>query len=405
MALINESSPLMELLKSQQASADPRQAGAKSSDYLADQGGSNAQAQAKNSGTPMVVNVSSLNVRRGIGKKYGKVGVLSAGKVVNVLETKPNGWCRINFGTGEGWVVAKYLSPAGNASAKSEDSSSDVAASSASDVSESASVAAPEVSGNAEPAAAGNAVAEDVSGGAAAEEVADAPATDVGRTASVGDVMYVKSKVAQVYTSKTLGKRAHTLNVGSAVTVQETGEKGGEQVYKVRLNTKKVERVGWIRASDLTDQGAIGKLSEAKAGTGLASDVVKFATGKIGSKAYAKYEGGKLKMTYCQRFVKESANRAIGGMPAADSAYDAWAKWSVSSDQSKIPVGAAVYFDSATKNGSQNGHVGVHVGNDQIVHVAGAVKKQSLSQINSNGVHTFRAWGWQGGVPLKQPGE
>ena len=386
---------LNAVLDSMQAQpmAASRLAGAKASDYMANAGGSYAQSES--AGVPMVVNVNKLNVRNGRGKGYPKVGELTAGKTVNVLETI-KGWSKINFGTGEGWVKTKFLTvpvkveaPA----AKEETAAPDNAVASNDN-----SMADNNVAANAPAVEEASEEQETLSN----VEAADGAAGNAGpQVAGVGDVMYVISKKAQVYANKAMTAKGRTLNVGSAVTVLETGEKNGENIYKVQLNTKKDNLVGWVSGSDLTLDKAVGNTVEATRGTGLAADVVKFAKGKVGSKAYAKYEGGKLKMTYCQRFVKESANRAIGGMPDAGSAYEAWSKWSVSSDMSKIPVGAAVYFDSATKNGSQNGHVGVHIGNDEIIHVAGAVKKQSLSTINSNGVHSFRAWGWQGGVPLK----
>ena len=53
------------------------------------------------------VTCGALNVRNGAGINYQRIGGLTEGKTVSVYEEK-DGWIRIGYGTGYGWVCAKY---------------------------------------------------------------------------------------------------------------------------------------------------------------------------------------------------------------------------------------------------------------------------------------------------------
>ncbi|MBQ9394629.1 MAG: SH3 domain-containing protein [Proteobacteria bacterium] len=53
------------------------------------------------------VTCSSLNVRSGAGANYPRIGGLSKGKTVQVYESS-NGWLKIAYGSGFGWISAKY---------------------------------------------------------------------------------------------------------------------------------------------------------------------------------------------------------------------------------------------------------------------------------------------------------
>ena len=53
------------------------------------------------------VTCGALNVRDGAGTNYPRIGGLTQGKTVNVYEEK-DGWIRIGYGTGYGWVCAQY---------------------------------------------------------------------------------------------------------------------------------------------------------------------------------------------------------------------------------------------------------------------------------------------------------
>ncbi|MBQ9817027.1 MAG: SH3 domain-containing protein [Proteobacteria bacterium] len=53
------------------------------------------------------VTVSTLNVRKGPGTSYERMGGVSQGKTLQVYEEK-EGWIKIGYGTEFGWVCAKY---------------------------------------------------------------------------------------------------------------------------------------------------------------------------------------------------------------------------------------------------------------------------------------------------------
>ena len=82
----------------------------------------------------------------------------------------------------------------------------------------------------------------------------------------------------------------------------------------------------------------------------------------------------------CQAFVADCYAYGAGmTRRSASSAKVARNLWRVSTSQSNIPVGAAVYFDSPTS--PQYGHVGLHIGNNQVIHAFGTVKQMSVSAI------------------------
>ncbi|WP_261129630.1 SH3 domain-containing protein [Bacillus sp. Marseille-Q3570] len=55
-----------------------------------------------------VVNVASLNVRNGPGTTSNVIGSVSKGDVVEILDIQ-NGWYKIKFNKGNGWVAGKYV--------------------------------------------------------------------------------------------------------------------------------------------------------------------------------------------------------------------------------------------------------------------------------------------------------
>ncbi len=55
-----------------------------------------------------VVNTSSLNVRSGYGSSYSKIGTLTKGTKVEIVESK-NGWYKIKYKTGYGYISAEYI--------------------------------------------------------------------------------------------------------------------------------------------------------------------------------------------------------------------------------------------------------------------------------------------------------
>ena len=120
---------------------------------------------------------------------------------------------------------------------------------------------------------------------------------------------------------------------------------------------------------------------------------IAWARSKLGT---TKYSGR------CQAFVADCY--AYGaGMPrkSASSAKVARALWRVSTSRN-IPVGAAVYFDSPTA--PQYGHVGLYIGNNQVIHAFSTVKQMSVDSIIACG-YAWQGWGWNGGAKPTGAGE
>ncbi len=66
----------------------------------------------KNTG---VVTANTLNVRSGYGTSYSKVGTLKNGDKVEIVESK-NGWHKIKFNGGYGYVSGEYINVDGDTS-------------------------------------------------------------------------------------------------------------------------------------------------------------------------------------------------------------------------------------------------------------------------------------------------
>lgn len=114
---------------------------------------------------------------------------------------------------------------------------------------------------------------------------------------------------------------------------------------------------------------------------------IAWARKKLGTAAYS----GR-----CQAFVADAY--AYGaGMPrrSAGTANAARNLWRVSTSRGNIPLGAAVYFDSPTQPTA--GHVGLYIGNNQIIHAFGTVKIMSVDAVIGAG-YAYQGWGWNGGV-------
>ena len=94
---------------------------------------------------------------------------------------------------------------------------------------------------------------------------------------------------------------------------------------------------------------------------------------------------------YCQAWVSDVYQVATGKRPSAHCAICAGEKWGVSSDWSKITVGAAVYAYAS----NPYGHVAIYIGNGTVIHnLMGTVTVQSLESF-VEGFHAF-AWGYEG---------
>ena len=104
----------------------------------------------------------------------------------------------------------------------------------------------------------------------------------------------------------------------------------------------------------------------------------------------AKY-GISARSGYCQAWVADVYQAVTGSRGSAHCALCAADMWAVSSDWSKIPVGATVYGYAS----NPYGHVGIYIGNGMVAHNIGEIKIQSLE----SWIKTYKgfAWGWENG--------
>lgn len=107
----------------------------------------------------------------------------------------------------------------------------------------------------------------------------------------------------------------------------------------------------------------------------------------------AKY-GISARSGYCQAWVADVYQAVTGSRGSAHCALCAADMWAVSSDWSKIPVGATVYGYAS----NPYGHVGIYIGNGMVAHNVGEIKIQSLE----SWIETYKgfAWGWENGKGL-----
>lgn len=59
-----------------------------------------------------VYNTNSLTVRKGSSTKYSKIGSLKKGATVQIVKKESNGWYKIKYGSGYGYVSGKYIKDA-----------------------------------------------------------------------------------------------------------------------------------------------------------------------------------------------------------------------------------------------------------------------------------------------------
>lgn len=96
------------------------------------------------------------------------------------------------------------------------------------------------------------------------------------------------------------------------------------------------------------------------------------------------------KYNQCEAWVADVYQKVLGIRGYAPSAVMAGRIWSVSTDWSKIQIGAAVYGTAS----QQYGHVGIYIGNGLVIHnLSGKVKTESLeSWVKS---YNGKCWGWE----------
>ena len=124
-----------------------------------------------------------------------------------------------------------------------------------------------------------------------------------------------------------------------------------------------------------------------------ASRIVSYVNGRVGE-SYAR--------GYCLRFVDESFQNIYGFREYSCCAYKCGSTY-LDSASRDIPLGACVFFggsDVTCSCGNRAGHIGIYVGNGNIVHAwAGKLVNTSIDYVVSCG-YPYRGWGWLCDVAL-----
>lgn len=79
-------------------------------------------------------------------------------------------------------------------------------------------------------------------------------------------------------------------------------------------------------------------------------------------------------------------------------AYCSGYYFGVSQDFSIIPIGAAVYGESSTEAGKIYGHVGIYIGNGQVIDNIGYARLTTLEKWRAE--YPNGCWGWTSSTPV-----
>ena len=128
-----------------------------------------------------------------------------------------------------------------------------------------------------------------------------------------------------------------------------------------------------------------------------ASGYVKYLNSLVGDY----YETG-----WCQSFVYRATKNYFGIEATRPCATEAWKAFGKSSSRTDIPLGATVYFGGSNVTceycNQKAGHVGIYVGNNEIVHAWIGIQKNTIDWVLNQG-YTYRGWGWNGNYEIPQP--
>lgn len=106
---------------------------------------------------------------------------------------------------------------------------------------------------------------------------------------------------------------------------------------------------------------------------------------------------------YCLAFVRQCFDEAYGFSSSSCCAYNYGNSYIDSTSRDNIPLGADVFFggsDVVCNCGNRAGHIGIYVGDGNIVHSWGSkIQKTSIQHVINCG-YPYRGWGWHGNIEL-----
>ncbi len=134
------------------------------------------------------------------------------------------------------------------------------------------------------------------------------------------------------------------------------------------------------------------------------STVPASAATRLTSSQIKNYVESRVGQTYtknaCLAFVKECFVNLGGPQSTSCCAYNYGNSFIVSTSKDNIPIGADVFFGNKNIKcgscGNYCGHIGIYVGNGQMVHASGGeILKTSLNYVSN-----YRGWGYHGGINI-----
>ncbi len=312
------------------------------SDFLTPDGSGAAQSAPKSVdksvGNASVTGGGTINVRSGPGTDYGRVALVGEGKRVTALERCEN-WYHISFGGTTGYILDDYLSL--------DDG-----------------VSIPTVDAPAAPAV---------------------PAADEGVEADV-PVVAVESASSDAGASAPADARRGIVN-GGTINVRSGPGTEFERITQVSTGKKVTilgEEDGWLNVSFGNTTGYVlsdyiyeGDTLPASAG-GVGAQVAAMAPQYLGVRYV--YGGASTSGFDCSGFTMWLYKQFGYSLPHTASGQYANCGYKVS--RSELQPGDLVFFASPGSGGSIN-HVGVYIGNGEIIHArysVGQVYRNSLSE-------------------------
>lgn len=277
------------------------------------------------SGKVVNLNGAKLNIRKGASTSYDIIGKLKEGDTVDILEKTNNNWYKIKVANSTGYVYGNYIR-------------------------ESNGVSAPQTNG-----------------------IVSIESSNVGKIATVtASSLNVRSGYGVSYSVVSKVSR------GSNVQIVEVYSNGWS---KVKLNTG---IVGYVDASYLNDYRT-GSLNSSVTDSNntqtnqsnKVSEVINLAKSKLGCPYVWGAEGPN--SFDCSGFTYYVYKNAAGITLPRTSSAQASAGRAIS--KSQLQPGDLVFFNTS---GSGISHVGLYIGNNEMIHSPSSGKTVSITKINSS---------------------
>ena len=312
------------------------------------------------------VNATSLNVRSGPSTSYSVTGKLSNGTKVEVISTS-NGWSKIKYDGGTGYVSSKYLS---SSSTESSTTTKYVNATSLNVRS------GPSTS---------NSIIGKLSSGTEVEVISTSNGWS--KIKYDGGTGYVSSK----YLSSSSTESSTTTKYVNATSLNvRSGPSTSSSIIGQLSNGEKVEVIstsdGWSKIKYNGQTGYVSSkylsdtASDSSSSTSASVDkVISLAKSLLG-KPYVWGAQGPSSFD-CSGFTyyvfKNAANVSLPRVSSDQSKYGTYVS------KSNLKAGDLIFFDTSGSNDGNVSHVGIYLGNNEFIHSSSSKGQVVISQMSS----------------------